>query len=106
MTPEKLTEQIKKKAAAEVSRDIQAFKIAISGACRTLGVECCGYSLGKDAKTALRALMACESKGWPAHLWRQREERLLKEVLSTMDTLQNVLLAKDEPSEFSAEEDE
>lgn len=105
MTPEKLTEQIKKKAKHEGDAAVREFRTTIVKACKQLGTLSpthSGYDLNTDSVHALVMLCDDEEQHWPARIWRDREARLLEEVLSAMDTPQQVLLAKDEPSEFTA----
>lgn len=104
MTLETLEKQIKKKAEYQVQEAITKFREALSVAVGKLFVRGAGYSTYLDEKpyrTALEIVAGIcsgsseDGGGWPHELWEVREAAIHKEIMSTMDTLQQVLLAKE-----------
>ena len=104
-----LERQIKAKADKEVQNKLSIFRTAVENAaqalCRGWGPpNCCSYE--SPCKELLLVLAGDYSRRkWPRELWAHEEKRIREEILSTMDTLQKVLLVKvpDVPYEDSAE---
>lgn len=100
MKIEDLEAKITKKAAGETADAIVRFKGAVNKALHELFCPT-GYAAphNQPQKAAL-LILAGElpaKNGWPATLWRTRENAIREEVMSTMDTMQQVLLAKAVP---------
>lgn len=114
MTREKLEEKIKNRANSDVQHAIDKCRKAVRKALRELGAQGAGHesSFGSaqysgEAQDCLRVFASNQTGGWPPGLWRRREEEIEKELLETMDTMQRVLAAKDDPGpETAGKEDE
>lgn len=114
-TVEDLEARITKRARQDVDEAIKRFKKAVRAAVDQLNKDC-GNPLSYPhieatytSAEALRVLMplmgqagpAGNANGvsniehWPPELWTARENAIREELLSTMDAMQKVLLAKD-----------
>lgn len=98
MDMDTLEKQIKAKAAEVVQGRIENFRVAVLTAAETLfsGSTSTIWPSRTPCKEALLILAGERNrKDWPNVLWRVEEEAIREEILSTMDTLQQVLLAKE-----------
>ena len=111
MTHDELVKKIHVRADAEMQEAIRTVRDEIAAALRKFGVDgnpTRGLTVHftGDALTVLRVLASdTPNKGWPASCWRVREAWLMDKVLATMDTLQQVLLAK-EPAQIEGQPEE
>ena len=107
MTFETLEEQIKKRADEQAQKAIWKFKNDVLTAATQLFH---GDYMTFDTPD-LKKLMECFGRGvvkgnmWPARIWKLREDKLRDEVLSTMDTVQRMLISKGGDGEHSPEEE-
>lgn len=107
MKIETLEEQIKKRAQEEVQKRVAAFKTTVYrtiedllGRPSTNTSWIKAHGKREDVRNLLRVLASDDNtKGWPSELWRSEEQRLRDEILSRMDELQRVLLAKNLPAD-------
>ncbi len=99
-----LEKRIDLKADAEVQTAIGRFTNAVMAALgklfdsripymSTMGEP--GYRAALEIMAGTREATAREGGGWPERLWDVRREAIRKEIMSTMDTLQKVLLAEE-----------
>lgn len=101
MDQEQLLEMVKKRAAWNVEQKIGKFKKSIRALFKELTgtnlIEKNGYTEREANYKILERIIETESFGfdanWPAFLWREEEGRVLKDILSTMDTMQKALIA-------------
>jgi len=102
MTQEKLAKLVKKRAHANVQKKLKHFNSAMRKAFSELtGAEgMASESTNKAAETNYNILaMALDEQDfhpankWPRWLWEQEEEKVMTEILSTMDTMQKALAA-------------
>ena len=110
MDIETLEKKIDRKADAEVQAAISTFRDAVQAAMNKLFATRIPYwsDMGQPQYRAtleilagIRKTSSREGGGWPARLWDVRREAIRKDIMSTMDTLQKVLLAP-EPTEPAA----
>lgn len=105
MTPERFDEQVRKRANETVQQNIQNCKRGIAVAiCQLLGVGAPNLDRGnirhtlkrKEVQAVLSILVSEKpDTGWPAELWVRERARLSDEILSRMDELQKMMIAKD-----------
>jgi len=111
MTHEELVRKIQAKANAEMQDAIRLLRQEIAAALVKFGVygvpvRAVSDRFSDTALTVMKVLISDDPrKGWPIECWRKREARLMDEVLATMDTLQQVLLAK-EPAQIEGQPEE
>jgi len=91
-----LDDKIKAKADELTQKEIGLCAKAIQEAVkRLLGFTCAANLRDNDEKQVLMILCGEKpSNAWPTRIWTYREDQLRNEILSTMDTLQRVLLTK------------
>lgn len=99
MTLEKLNEAIKKRAHEKVAKRIQDFQSGLLGLLRELLKEsyvCTGSHELVPLGKAVMLVMASKNHntGWPAELWAAEEIRTQAEILSTMDVVQQAMIAR------------
>lgn len=116
MKIETLEAKIAARADREAQQAVRAFRLALAIALdRLFGGKCDGsdrvkqgYAIGldprpgygRDAKLVLDAVLSSDpKKGWPGAIWRNRENAIREEVLSTMDALQRTLVSDWDQSE-------
>lgn len=107
MTTETLEEQIKRRADNRAQQKISRFKQDILNACQRLTEDRGSYTVNTYTRCMperFRELLAVVAsgnaqQGWPAWLWEEERHRVTAEVMATMNELQKVLLAPDEPGE-------
>jgi hypothetical protein len=99
MTLEKLNDAIKKRAHAKVKKRIKEFQDAVTDALAKLFDDGNQVKKGRDelnerAKEVVLILLKGNwNVGWPAKLWSFEEERVQEEIFSTMDVVQQALVA-------------
>jgi len=96
MTNEKFLELVSKRAHQNVQRKIDKFKSTIVEAFEELTGD--RYvAKNSDNAVILHNMLEDESfyfqKGWPKALWEHEENKVTKELLSTMDAMQKALIA-------------
>ena len=96
MTIKTLEEQIKTKADRDARVALCRFRDAVGKAWKELIGSNFATMSSPDSKKAMLVLAGelPATGGWPSEIWRIRESRLRDEVMSTMNTLQQILLAK------------
>lgn len=107
MDIETLEKRIDLKADGEVHEALYRFEETVRAALNKLfvtrmdyrtDIERPHYRAALEIVAGIRKPTAKDGGGWPARLWDVRRDAIRKDVMSTMDTLQKVLLAK-EPTE-------
>ncbi|KKL52005.1 hypothetical protein LCGC14_2289830 [marine sediment metagenome] len=96
MTIETLDRKIEAKAREEAQAATYKFKETICRALRELLVFDFVSLDDTDGRDALLMVMGEKEAKWPERIQRVRENRLRQEIMSTMDTLQKVLLVKED----------
>jgi hypothetical protein len=108
-----LEARIAKRANEEVQNEIARFRSALDTAIKTLLRNCgcstssadvsSSYTYPKARKILMTAVGTVadpanawkNDSGWPAELWRGREDAIRNELFNQMDAMQKVLLARD-----------
>jgi hypothetical protein len=105
MTHEQLLQKIQASVKNDVDAAVRKLKSEVSAALTNfLGYNFNGQHFTPQAKEILSQLIKEDpQKGWPSWVWRTREETKLSEVLSTMDVLQRILIAKDQQENEEAQ---
>lgn len=94
MTKEGLDKSVKNAANARVNLKIQKFKVALAKALNDLHPNLAdpdGSYITDRGRDILRSRLNAD--GFPGFLWKEEEESVMNEILSTMNSLQKVLLA-------------
>lgn len=104
MNESQFLELVKKKAHKNVQDKIITFKRQIGDAFNRLtGTRYVEKSGGYPDRVANYKIISTIkeragfdfNKSWPAFLWNDEEDKVMKEILSTMDTMQKALVAPD-----------
>lgn len=100
MTPKDLTDKIAARVKAEVDRDWNTFSNEVDRALQGF-LKGSHFPVENQIACVKRYLARLESHpipGLPQAIWARREEGMLKDVLSQMDTLQRLLMAPEPTS--------
>ncbi len=108
MTNEQLQDKISKKVQQDIESGIRVLKASIKKSLNEflVGASNSWTSEFTDTDKAILTILASDhpSKGWPSICWETRKKELWDNVLSTMDTLQKILVAKDTEQEIFPKE--
>lgn len=86
MTHEQLTEKVRDRAHWQAQQAIKDFRSTVLTALHAL----VGYD-DKDRRAASEAYWAGSGAKWPKSIWKMREEKIMEELLSTMDAMQKLM---------------
>ena len=100
MTHEELVKKVNTKANWDAQEAIRVFGNETNAALLKL---CCGTTPSTEERAKIFK-PKISGLGWPSCIWRRREAKIMDDVLSTMNTLQKVLLAKECDGDASCEE--
>lgn len=100
MTHEQLIHKIEVSVKSEVDNDVRKLREIINSAVGDfMGTRHCMSNSttfnGRASEVLGQLIKDDPTKGWPGWVWREREEKKLADVLSTMDALQRILVSQD-----------
>ena len=103
MTVEQFNEAVAKRAHGIVNDRVRNFETALYKALTDLGCDKVDYRVISAVRRVVIAqvLLPRDDRKYPKALWDLVEKEVRDEALSTMDTIQKILVAKDpEPDDY------